>query len=519
MFILSTLAAITVYDSKHNGRDFNSYNNVYTWSDYTVNTTSTESTLTGTIYIIDSNNNILSFYTSHQNVELYCNGELLYNYPISNDNIFAKTPGYAWNFVSLPVGENQIEIRLTSCYKYYIARIPDFYYGNIPAITSKIIDDNLASFAICTVVLFFGICVIIFWLTMHKNSLHSATLLYLGIFAVILSIWSLNESRLSILIIKNNIAASYIAFDLLLLLPLPFAQFVKYFYKSNSKIWDIYSICSLVNAVVCTLLQLWKLLDLRETLWTSHTMILILALIVIWYSIKMLNENNENNLIRVHLICICIYAFSLFMDMIAFYVGVWDNNTFGRIGLLIYFVVVGLSTLQESTDLMKMGLQTKAYEKIAYTDQLTGLANRAAFIRDIDKLNEAKEDIALMNLDINNLKRTNDNYGHYNGDIYIKAASEVIQNVFSKIGICYRIGGDEFEVIVPKSSYYNLDKYMLQLDKEMVRADFDGKMTWMHIAHGYCIFDSNVDDDLMDTYKRADVLMYIDKENKKSQDK
>lgn len=51
-------------------------------------------------------------------------------------------------------------------------------------------------------------------------------------------------------------------------------------------------------------------------------------------------------------------------------------------------------------------------------------------------------------LDINNLKVINDQKGHEMGDCLLKAASDIIQNRFGKFGKSYRIGGDEFCVLL-----------------------------------------------------------------------
>ena len=54
-------------------------------------------------------------------------------------------------------------------------------------------------------------------------------------------------------------------------------------------------------------------------------------------------------------------------------------------------------------------------------------------------------------LDLNNLKKCNDRYGHEAGDTYLKKASEMITNAFSQENTVYRIGGDEFVVLIQES--------------------------------------------------------------------
>lgn len=83
-------------------------------------------------------------------------------------------------------------------------------------------------------------------------------------------------------------------------------------------------------------------------------------------------------------------------------------------------------------------------------DKLTGFLNRRAFDNTI-KLIETEitlNNTCIIQLDVNSLKKVNDNIGHDAGDELIKAASDCIKTAFGEFGSCYRIGGDEFTVII-----------------------------------------------------------------------
>lgn len=94
-----------------------------------------------------------------------------------------------------------------------------------------------------------------------------------------------------------------------------------------------------------------------------------------------------------------------------------------------------------------------ALEAETIHDNLTGLLNRRAFDNAIELL-EAEvttDNLIFVVLDVNGLKKINDTTGHEAGDELIKGAAECIQHSFSKSGTCYRIGGDEFSVIIQKA--------------------------------------------------------------------
>lgn len=85
---------------------------------------------------------------------------------------------------------------------------------------------------------------------------------------------------------------------------------------------------------------------------------------------------------------------------------------------------------------------------LGYIDTLTKIPNRKAFERD---KNDVNEEYSLVIIDIDNLKDINDTNGHFYGDIVLKRLARILHNVVSPTGQAYRIGGDEFFLIVPNS--------------------------------------------------------------------
>lgn len=94
--------------------------------------------------------------------------------------------------------------------------------------------------------------------------------------------------------------------------------------------------------------------------------------------------------------------------------------------------------------------RTQQLEQLATRDALTGLNNRYAFEQYI--ANYASAPTGVMYLDLNQLKEINDTIGHEAGDNYIRYFCSLLIQVFRQED-CYRIGGDEFVVIVA-----NIDK-------------------------------------------------------------
>lgn len=158
--------------------------------------------------------------------------------------------------------------------------------------------------------------------------------------------------------------------------------------------------------------------------------------------------------------------------------------------------------------------------KIAYIDSLTGTFNRTAYLDAVEKVNDSIKNtdsvFSVMVFDINNLKKVNDTYGHEIGDKLIKNAAKILFKIFDKIPI-YRIGGDEFAVVLDDTSEEYKEAIAKMLDSQIYidnkkRSD---KRCNVSIAKGYAKFDKVTDIDFSGAFKRADGEMYSNKQDMK----
>src|SRR5919199_4927532 len=95
-------------------------------------------------------------------------------------------------------------------------------------------------------------------------------------------------------------------------------------------------------------------------------------------------------------------------------------------------------------------------EEAAFTDHLTGLANRRRFERQLERevarTQRYGRPFCLLLVDIDNFKEVNDTYGHEAGDDVLRCVANVIQSGTRGIDTGARIGGDEFAIVLPETS-------------------------------------------------------------------
>lgn len=196
-------------------------------------------------------------------------------------------------------------------------------------------------------------------------------------------------------------------------------------------------------------------------------------------------------------------------------VAVTIDKSFYMTNSVVALLVVGIYLILASCCIMYMfsKIMKEKYEKekllyISNTDALTGCLNRHAYETDINKLDLKKEWI-YISLDLNSLKHINDTYGHDVGDEMICAAAACMTASFGEFGKVYRIGGDEFVVIVTQKPD-ELDAMTKHFDSSV--AEWRGKIVdSMTISYG-CVRSLEEDWEFVyDIAKEADRRMYASK--------
>lgn len=134
-------------------------------------------------------------------------------------------------------------------------------------------------------------------------------------------------------------------------------------------------------------------------------------------------------------------------------------------------------------------------------DPLTGAYNRLAYLKEVAKIEQRKSCLLAL-IDINDFKDVNDLYGHDTGDKYLQEFTVVLESAFSSIGKVYRIGGDEFVLVVKKTTEA---KFLEALQTAKTLASNRG----MYFACGWKVYTPQMDMSVVQA--DIDQLMYENK--------
>jgi len=154
---------------------------------------------------------------------------------------------------------------------------------------------------------------------------------------------------------------------------------------------------------------------------------------------------------------------------------------------------------------------------LAYRDSLTGIKNSTAYTEAVKKLNQDincnNPKFGVLVADINNLKKTNDQFGHDIGNELIIHTAKILTDIFKTSSI-FRIGGDEFAIILKDKDYDN-NRILLEQMDEACSKDFitvcENRIP-VSIARGVSLFNSDIDRVYEDVFAKADHAMYLHKD-------
>lgn len=148
--------------------------------------------------------------------------------------------------------------------------------------------------------------------------------------------------------------------------------------------------------------------------------------------------------------------------------------------------IIGLINDVTETELLK-----KKLRKQAITDELTGLYNRSFLDEFVKTHSDACYPLAVISADCDGLKIINDTYGHTAGDEYIKAAADLFKMVLPPERILFRMGGDEFLVLLPATTEEAALRLVEQLKENQKQFHIQNRQ--LSVSFGLSVMDSRAD--------------------------
>ncbi|CDM64048.1 GGDEF domain-containing response regulator [Pyrinomonas methylaliphatogenes] len=199
----------------------------------------------------------------------------------------------------------------------------------------------------------------------------------------------------------------------------------------------------------------------------------------------------------------------------------WDANDMRRgaeVGALGYVTdPTDLSLLlAHARTLLEFKEYLDSCEEAAFTDHLTGLANRRRFerqlAREVARTRRYGHPFCLLMIDIDHFKEINDTFGHVTGDAVIRQVARILQSSTRGIDVAARIGGDEFAVILPETRFEAGLDVAERLRQAIKSTKMSSEVETVTASFGIAEFPASAEDEV-ELFRRADAALYEAKRN------
>lgn len=469
---------------------------------------------------VDNQMNYLLLRSSMQDITVYLDDVEIHRYEEPQEEVLGikKPVASTWVMFKLPTDfqGKTLKLVIKSDVAIFSGTINLVELGESATLIKNIFEHAFSGFLVFLVLFIIGLVVSIFALL--TKSTKDNRFLYLGLLAISTSIWILSEARIMQFFTGNRYIIGSISYLMVPLMGIFFSLYFKETILSNDryKRWvQVVAVIYLLGLMTTMLLQIEGISPFIESMKITFGVIflnIMMFLVIIILEIKKQKNQNAKKFLK-YLSVLCI---SILFEGIVFFNGYFDYTSFFlRIGLLLFFGLL----LLDSYHYVKKGFESQRerdiFEKLAYKDFLTGANNRAAFERDLDNLmNKTERSFILALLDLNELKYINDHYGHGSGDEAIKNLYTIMNEAFINIGRCYRIGGDEFAILIENTDEDLVKSSVRQVRKNLKREENNYEYP-LDVAIGMDVYDRKIWPNKTKFYHHVDQKMYEDKMKRK----
>lgn len=391
-------------------------------------------------------------------------------------------------------------------------------WSNDGSVVRDIITGNMAAAIFFIIVGIFG-CVLVaasvIW-AVRISGQYSENFASLGVFMLISAVWILTDSELLQLCVDNSQLILIVSFEAFFLMPVPFLYFLDKICVHDTNVFRWLRIVFILNCMIQNVIYLTGKNDFIHMVKVTHLIIFISIIYIVYYMMK---EYIHYRLYYAKGVLIGIAGFACIagVSIFIFYLNRGaDDAFFFILGFALLMLDLFLMSVHKLRDMAESSVREKIYRELAFEDLLTGLGNRNLYEKWLERYDADRSGAAfsIAVMDINGLKQINDSYGHVEGDHLIQAGAECIRRTFQGIGECYRIGGDEFVVMMPDVEL-DVNLYRDKLKGEISRWN-DGQEIELSIAVGFTVKKAGAlcNGGLGELIEAADREMYREKNAK-----
>ncbi len=472
---------------------------------------------------LDCVGNALLLQIRQSAVKIYVDADQIYQYGFDRINQ-NKTVGSGYLPVELPdnYAGKTLKLHLTVAEDQAFIRFDPIRIYEWKNIYRVILTENRVPLFLGCFLSIFGLvtcCITIFALLFSSKF---QRILCISLFSICIGLWTLCYYNLLLIFSMPLYLICLLEYISLYLAPLPLLIYLREDVTALNRpiMYVIYRILFILQsaATTCFLaIHTLNLVHFTETL--KYMQILILCHLIYFVIVEFMNLQISQKLVhKLFLLGMLLLSGCVGYDLVFYYFdryrGITISSTKGiaSLGLVLFIFILLVSFYITLTQNLMRETERNSLIKSAYTDELTQIHNRRFCMEYMSRVREMeKPNHTVFCFDLNNLKITNDTYGHAQGDILIKSAAEVIVKAFEPHGIVARMGGDEFIAIAETNSSEEISSMIGEFLNGISQKNVEIPDLHLSIAYGYASCGPE-EYNIEKIYQIADDRMYENKQ-------
>lgn len=481
----------------------------------------------------DNMQRTIAMQTNNISFSIYLNNEKVYSYGEDLSMFpFNKAPGRAWHFINIPQQAEGGILRM-DIHSYFtdnLEGISNIFFGKSAVILKHLISYRAVPFFLCMLLILIGVVYMFAHILFNKILKIRTHLFYIGLFSFLGACYSLSHLPIPAFFISGTHVLNIFELMMIMILPYALLLHIERAYEPPHKklFFSAYFVVAanlLLQALLCTFTSI----SLYTMIPVTQVVVVYVCLIIMYTLYRNYKGNDyrelepyeqQNN--KLFFVCFVLFSIMSIINIIQFHlVPLYDSSNLFRLALLVLVLCCGVISIRQIVEFSKHMAVSDAVRSLAYSDPLTGLANRASFETAMDTADSDKKHyktVGIIVFDVNSLKYVNDTFGHQQGDILIQSAAKVIESTFNNGFDTFRIGGDEFAAIYTgdeTTSYIDkqIDRFRNNVAKNNLNTTSHLRLS---VAVGAAFLSASKSESLTDVFRRADRIMYENKKEMKA---
>ncbi len=300
---------------------------------------------------------------------------------------------------------------------------------------------------------------------------YSFTIMYIGIFSLLVSVWQLSSHRLFYVFFNSEQFCALAEYHSLYLAPVPLFIFLGYI-KSKGWVRRVYYAIAAVFAVGYGIASYQNLsanvhlISYEQIIYNMLGLAMALTIVIELVVMRKVRSLWETVLRDGILLAMAIVLAQLILLLVSSRVRsealtiLIQKINLPTVAISIFMGAVIFAASEVAVEIIRQTAKEEQLHRLAYTDVLTGLHNRQFCEEHMEEL-DVRSRYCIVFMDVDGLKRANDQYGHAMGDKLLETTSQVVRDAFEVMeigdqGFYGRWGGDEFLAVFKKAEHAKL---------------------------------------------------------------